>query len=79
MKPDHVLDITAENCPMTFVRAKIQLEKMTAGQLLCIRLGGGEPLTNVPRAVLDHGHEIVAQGAVEGEADVHELWVRVAG
>jgi TusA-related sulfurtransferase len=55
------IDITAENCPMTFVRAKIELEKLPVGSLLSIRLREGEPLHNVPRAMLDHGHEIVSK------------------
>lgn len=55
----HELDITAEVCPMTFVRTKLHLERMKQGEILRIRLRDGEPLANVPRALLDHGHEIL--------------------
>lgn len=44
---------------MTFVRTKLALERMPAGALLSIRLRGEEPERNVPRAVKDHGHEVV--------------------
>ena len=45
---------------MTFVRAKLAIEKMAGGQTLNIRLRDGEPAHNVPRAVRDHGHEVVS-------------------
>lgn len=56
------LDITSEVCPMTFVRAKLRIEKMAAGETLKITMRPGEPSVNVPRALKDHGHEIVHQG-----------------
>jgi TusA-related sulfurtransferase len=71
---EDTLDITGEVCPMTFVRTKLRLEQMSAGAVLRIRLRGAEPLANVPRALADHGHEILAQRALDGEA--HELVVR---
>ncbi|MFO1038219.1 MAG: sulfurtransferase TusA family protein [Geminicoccaceae bacterium] len=57
---DLELDITGDVCPMTFVRTKRALEKMAIGQVLSIRMSDGEPRQNVPRAVRDHGQEIVA-------------------
>jgi tRNA 2-thiouridine synthesizing protein A len=56
---DYELDITAEVCPMTFVRTKLLLERMASGETANIRLRGGEPLANVPRAVREHGHEVL--------------------
>jgi tRNA 2-thiouridine synthesizing protein A len=55
------LDITSEVCPMTFVRAKLRIEKMAVGETLKITMRPGEPAVNVPRALKDHGHEIVYQ------------------
>ncbi len=72
--PENLLDITAEVCPMTFVRTKLRLEQMADGEVLTIRLRGGEPLDNVPRALKDHGHEILRLAPAEG--NVHELVVR---
>ena len=45
---------------MTFVRTKLALEQLAVGQVLNIRLRDGEPRHNVPRAVRDHGHEILS-------------------
>jgi len=77
MKADAELDITQETCPMTFVRTKIKLETMRPGELLRVRLRGGEPLANVPRAVLDHGHGLVRTESVADE--LYELWIKVRG
>ncbi len=68
------LDITGEVCPMTFVRAKLALESLAIGQVLNIRLRDGEPRHNVPRAVRDHGHEILSLHPIEG--DLFELVIR---
>ena len=57
--PDHTIDITGEVCPMTFVRTKLQLERMRSGEVLRVRLRGEEPLRNVPRAARDEGHIIL--------------------
>lgn len=65
--PDHRLDITDQVCPMTFVRTKLLLERMRPGETAAVRLNAGEPLQNVPRAVREHGHEVLSLEP-EGEA-----------
>ena len=59
------LDITGEVCPMTFVRTKLRLERLPSGTVLEIRLNGGEPLTNVPRAAREHGYVVLEQSTNE--------------
>ena len=59
---------------MTFVRTKLALEKMPAGQVLNIKLRDGEPRHNVPLAVRDHGHEVIALTAIG--AGLYSLQVR---
>ena len=75
MKVDAELDITGDSCPMTFVRTKVKLESMRPGELLRVRLCGGEPLANVPRAVLDHGHAVLETEQLED--GVYALWIEV--
>lgn len=58
---DKQLDITAEVCPMTFVRTRLALDRMASGETLLVRLRGAEPVTNVPRAATEQGHTILAQ------------------
>lgn len=77
----YFLDITAEVCPMTFVRTKLLMEKMQPGETAEIRLQGAEPLDNVPRSVREMGHEVVslepenAAGPADGP---HRLVLRIA-
>jgi TusA-related sulfurtransferase len=54
------LDISGEVCPLTFVRTKLLIESMAPGQVAEIRLAGAEPLANVPRAIAQLGHAILA-------------------
>jgi TusA-related sulfurtransferase len=54
---DKAIDITAETCPMTFVRTRLALDAMQTGQKLLVRLQGADPLANVPRAAADQGHD----------------------
>lgn len=68
------LDITGEVCPMTFVRVKLKLQALPAGGALSVRLREGEPLANVPRALRQEGHQIVAQHD-EGDG-IHLLEIR---
>ncbi len=54
---DKAIDITAETCPMTFVRTRLALDTLESGQILLVRLVGADPLANVPRAAADQGHD----------------------
>ena len=57
---DQELDITSEVCPMTFVRTRLALDRMQAGEVLLVRLRGEEPLRNVPRTAREQGHEVLS-------------------
>jgi tRNA 2-thiouridine synthesizing protein A len=78
MTIDQEVDITTETCPMTFVRVKLKLEKMSAGSVLSVVLKGDEPLRNVPRSVRAEGHEVLSLEPVSGETGVHRLVIRRA-
>ncbi len=56
---DARLDLSGVACPMNFVKTKLQLEEMDAGQLLEVIIDDGEPIRNVPRSVQAEGHKIV--------------------
>ena len=77
-KANYYLDITGELCPMTFVKTKLAIEKMRAGDTLDVRLRGREPLKNVPRSVRELGLNIVEMVAEPGEAadGVHRMTIR---
>ncbi len=58
---DSSLDITAETCPMTFVRTRLMLDRMAEGQTLLVRLRGEEPRSSVPRTAREQGHVLLGQ------------------
>jgi TusA-related sulfurtransferase len=76
---DYFLDITGEVCPLTFVRTKLLIERMAAGQTAEIRLTGAEPLDNVPRSVKAEGHVVLTlepEDPADGPSGIHRLRIR---
>jgi TusA-related sulfurtransferase len=56
------LDITGLTCPMTWVRTKLELERMAPGEALEVRCPEGEALDNVPRSAAEAGHAVEVEG-----------------
>ena len=75
--PDATLDITAETCPMTFVRTRIALDRLAAGGVLRVQLRGDEPRRSVPAAAAELGHAVLA--AETGADGVTVLLIRKGG
>ncbi len=59
------LDITKDHCPMTFVKAKLALSRLSIGDILEVTLKGGEPLENVPKSASEEGHKILSIEALD--------------
>ncbi len=55
---DVQLDLRGIPCPLSFVRAKLRLEKMPPGSLLELWLDPGEPIEQVPDSLRMAGYEI---------------------
>jgi TusA-related sulfurtransferase len=70
------LDISAETCPLTFVKTKLLLEIMAAGDVACIRLSAGEPLDNLPRTLRDQGHSVLELRPEAAGGTIYRLLVR---
>ena len=68
------LDITREHCPMTFVKTKIELSKLKAGDMLEVLLTEGEPLVNVPKSSREQGFNVLEVSHVEGL--VHKVLIQ---
>ena len=68
---DYFLDITQDVCPMTFVKVRLQIEKMSVNETLDVRLKGAEPLKNVPDSVIELGHIVsgITTEALPGQDD----------
>jgi len=67
------IDITADVCPMTFVRVKLALERMALDATLIVRLNDGEPLRNVPRSARAEGYRVEELGPESPGARIHHL------
>lgn len=68
------LDITRDRCPMTFVKTKLELEKLRPGDTLEVLLAEGEPLNNVPKTAAEQGFAVLEKAHVQG--NVHRLVIR---
>lgn len=63
-----VYDLRGVACPMNYVKTKLKLEMMDAGEKLEVWLDAGEPIKNVPMSLKNDGHLIHLQEALEPEA-----------
>lgn len=63
---DHNLDLRGVACPMNFVKTRLFLDKLPAGDLLHILVDGGEPVQSVCQSIREEGHVIVAQDEQTG-------------
>lgn len=53
------LDLRGVACPMNFVRAKLHLEQLSAGEVAEFLLDDGEPARNVPASFAEQGQEVL--------------------
>ncbi|MDX2254072.1 MAG: sulfurtransferase TusA family protein [Pseudanabaenaceae cyanobacterium bins.39] len=58
IQADKSIDLRGVPCPLSFVRAKLHLEKLEAGQLLEVLLDAGEPIEQVPNSLTADGHQV---------------------
>lgn len=70
----HTLDITKEHCPMTFVKTKLKLESIGAGDQLEVLLLEGEPLDNVPKTVTEQGYQVLEISQVDTK--IHKVLIQ---
>jgi TusA-related sulfurtransferase len=56
------LDLTGVVCPLNWVKAKLALEELDAGDQLTLLLDPGEPIDSVPRSAREDGHDVTVDG-----------------
>jgi len=64
--PDAQLDLRGTPCPVNFVRTKLYLERMAAGELLEVWLDPGEPIEQVPDSLVMEGYQVEQIQAQDG-------------
>lgn len=67
LTPDAELDIRGEVCPYTFLRARLALEPMDAGQVLRVVLGNETSARDVPKSLVDAGHDVLGVERLAGD------------
>jgi sulfite reductase (ferredoxin) len=70
-----VYDLRGVACPMNYVKTKLKLEMMDAGDKLEVWLDAGEPIKNVPMSLKNDGHKVLVQEALETEAAHYRIVV----
>jgi TusA-related sulfurtransferase len=68
-----VIDLRGVSCPTNFVKAKLALEDMEAGEAAQILLDDGEPVKNVPRSLKADGHKLIGLKQTEEGHYILEL------
>lgn len=70
-----VYDLRGVACPLNYVKTKLKLEMMNAGEQLEVWLDAGEPIKNVPMSLKNDGHKVLLQEALEPEATHYRVLV----
>lgn len=68
------LDIRGVVCPITFVKTKLALERMAAGEVIRVVVDAASAADNVPRSLAREGHTVVS--VTEAEPGVWEIVAR---
>lgn len=69
----HVIDLRGVACPLNFVKAKLELEKLNTGDILDILLDEGESVQNVPASFVEQNQDVLE---VRGVDDYYHVKVR---
>jgi len=60
------VDLRGVGCPTNFVKAKLALEMIDAGEVVEFLLDDGEPVKNVPRSLKAEGHKLLGLTEIDG-------------
>ena len=70
-----VYDLRGVVCPLNYVKTKLKLEMMDAGERLEVWLDAGDPIKNVPMSLRNDGHKVLAEEPLEPEAEHYKVLV----
>ena len=55
------MNLQGVKCPVNFIKIRLELEKMKAGEILEVIIDDGEPIDSVPRSLQLEGFEVCRQ------------------
>ncbi|MGH7164105.1 MAG: sulfurtransferase TusA family protein [Nitrospiraceae bacterium] len=70
-----VFDLRGVMCPLNYVKTKLKLEMMEAGERLEVWLDAGDPIKNVPMSLRNDGHKILSEEPLEPAAAHYKVLV----
>ena len=70
-----VYDLRGVACPINYVKTRLKLEMMDAGERLEVWLDAGEPIKNVPLSLKNDGHMVLLQEPLETDAAHYRILV----
>jgi tRNA 2-thiouridine synthesizing protein A len=59
------LDLRGVICPYNFVKTKLKLDTLEIGSQLAVLLDDGDPILNVPKSIMNEGHQVLTREKVE--------------
>ncbi|MHC4075325.1 MAG: sulfurtransferase TusA family protein [Planctomycetota bacterium] len=63
---NHIIDLRGVACPLNFVKAKLELEKLETGDILEVLVDDGEPVRNVPASFVEQGQQVLDVKNIDG-------------
>ncbi len=75
--PSLELDLRGTPCPLNYVRSKLALERLAAGEVLQVDLDAGEPERMVAEGLRGEGHDVEVR-PLEVPQTVR-MWIRRSG
>lgn len=70
-----IYDLRGVMCPLNYVKTKLKLEMMDAGERLEVWLDAGDPVKNVPVSLQNDGHKVLLQEPLEPSAEHYKVLV----
>ena len=61
------IDLLDEICPMTFVKTKLDIERINQGERIKVIFNSQEAKTNVPKSLSEVNHKIIAIKNIDKE------------
>ena len=65
MSAARVVDLRPFACPLTYVKTRIALERVAAGERIEVWLAEGEAVESVPRSAAEEGHRVLSVERLE--------------
>ena len=59
------LDLRGVICPYNFVKTKLKLDMLEDGSQLVVLLDDGDPILNVPKSIMNEGHQVLTQEKID--------------